>query len=71
MYTDYTLLVLNIYLDRKIPIANNIEKIIAYISLVLLFIAEKVKSRTNTARIADLEFTLGRIEVDLVILRRV
>ena len=57
-----------IRLDRKKRVANNIEKVIAHLNLVLLFTAEKVKRRANTARIADLEFTLGRIEVDLIIL---
>ena len=62
------LLVLNIRLDRRKRVANNIEKVIAHLSLVLLFPAKKVKSRANTARIADLEFPLGRVEVDLIIL---
>ena len=59
MYTDYILLVLNIRLNRRKRVANNIEKVIARLNLVLLFIAEKVKRKANTARIADLEFTLG------------
>ena len=67
MCADCTLLVLNIRLDRRKRVANNIEKVIARLNLVLLFTAEKVKRRANAARIADLEFTLGRMEVDLII----